>query len=59
MGLALTLWLDYNSHQNWGKLHSIYTRIGLLTLAMVYAFSIAYSRLFLGVHSINQVLWGL
>ena len=34
-------------------------RISLCVLAVICALSIGYSRLFLGVHSLDQVFWGL
>jgi hypothetical protein len=34
-------------------------RVFMLLVALVFAFSIGYSRLVLGVHSLNQILFGL
>ena len=62
MGLACAIWLDYNS---WiGKhpektLSKWYWRTTFLLLALAFGGYIAYSRVLLGVHSINQVLFGL
>ena len=56
MGIAMTLWLDYSSREGGSKW---YFKLVLLALALAFAGSIGYSRLFLGVHSLNQVLYGL
>ena len=52
----MTLWLDYSSREGGSKW---YFKLVLLALALAFAGSIGYSRLFLGVHSLNQVLNGL
>ncbi len=54
MGIAMTLWLDY-AFTNASNL-----RKGvLLFAALLFAFSIGYSRLILGVHSLDQIIYGL
>jgi len=54
MGMALTVWLDFaqSNAKLWSKIVS-------LAIAITYGVTIAYSRLFLGVHSLDQVLYGL
>ena len=60
MGAALFLWLDYNQNaQNKeGQFYNMYTRVFLFIVAITFGLSIGYSRLFLGVHSLNQLLFG-
>ena len=54
------LWLDYVSSSATSTARaSRYVQLLLLALALGFAGSIGYSRLFLGVHSLNQVLYGL
>ena len=56
----MTLWLDYVSSSATSTARgSHYVKLLLLALALGFAGSIGYSRLFLGVHSLNQVLYGL
>jgi len=55
MGFALIMWLDYCRTQDshwWKKVVGFF-------VATSFGVSIAYSRLFLGVHSLNQCLFGL
>mmetsp|Transcript_41631 Transcript_41631/g.54835 ORF Transcript_41631/g.54835 Transcript_41631/m.54835 type:complete len:126 (+) Transcript_41631:421-798(+) len=55
MGVALMLWLDLKhlaSHNTW---LSIIWGIGTFVMPLL----IGYSRLYLGVHSLNQVTFGL
>ena len=62
MGMALAIWLDYNSwvgQQAEHKLKDLPWRILLLAVALSFTGSIAYSRVFLGVHSLNQVFYGV
>ena len=60
--MPLAIWLDYNtsSIQNpdakWSKW---YFRLAAATLVFIIPGTIAYSRLFLGVHALNQVFYGL
>ncbi len=54
MGMGLTMALDY-AHTE-GK---IYFKLIGFAAAITFGFTIAYSRLFLGVHSLDQVLFGL
>ena len=56
MGIAMTLWLDYGAREGGSRWHF---KLLLLALALAFAGSIGYSRLFLGAHSLNQVLYGL
>ena len=55
IGMALTLWLDlvYSTEG------SILNKSLWLMVSLAFAFSIGYSRLFLGVHSIDQIVFGL
>ena len=59
MGTALTIWLDYNATVTntcfWGRW---YTRLALLIAALTFGVTIGYSRVVLGVHSWNQLLFG-
>jgi len=61
LGIPLAIWLDYNAYSIKNpdaKWTAWYWR--LLAFAFVLAFpaTISYSRMFLGVHSLNQVLYG-
>ena len=59
--MALTLWLDFNERvglNSESKFRAWYFRVGALLLAFTFTFTIGYSRLFLGVHSWNQLLFG-
>ena len=38
---------------------SLGMRLFMLVVALVFAFTIAYSRLVLGMHSLNQIIFGL
>jgi len=59
MGIALTIWLDYNAsissaeayRNSW--LAQWYTRLFALIVALTFGVTIGYSRVFLGVHSWN------
>ena len=44
--------------QNSGAANLTGRAIGAMTTACLFAVSVAYSRLFLGVHSLDQVLFG-
>ena len=62
MGLALVFWLDFNDwvcQQAEHKLKDMRWRMVLLAAALSFTSSIAYSRVFLGVHSLNQVFFGM
>jgi len=66
MGTAVYLWLDYNSwaidastRDTPSQFSKWYWRLIFAVLGLVYAVTIAYSRMFLGVHSFNQVFFGL
>ena len=61
MGISFACWLDYNStaiKNQAMKMSSIGWRIFWLIVQMTFACSIGYSRMFLGVHALNQVLYG-
>ena len=54
MAIALTLWYDYNREfEGQGNVQTIIWRTLWFIVALVYGVSIGYSRLFLGVHSLN------
>ena len=54
MAIALTLWYDYNREfDGQGNVQTIIWRTLWFIVALVYGVSIGYSRLFLGVHSLN------
>ena len=61
MGAAMTMWLDFNErykdNEN-SKFQPIWVRLAALFLALIFAFTIGYSRVFLGAHSWNQLLFG-
>ena len=61
-GISLAVWLDYNTQarapQSKTILKQWYWRVLFLCLSIGFVIAIAYSRMFLGVHSINQVLFG-
>ena len=62
MGLACAIWLDYFSYIGKHPEQTIsrwYFRVIFLVLALTFGSYIAYTRVVLGVHSINQVLFGL
>lgn len=54
MAMAMTLWLDY-AQTNANK----FQKGALLVLAVFFSFSIGYSRFILGVHSLDQIIYGL
>lgn len=63
--MALAVWLDYNHCVTHKKLpeasiwNSIVLRIFILLAALAYAFTVAWSRIVLGMHSYNQILFGM
>lgn len=61
MGLALLYWLDLNEYLQKtvkdGCLQS-YARGLSLLVAITFGVTVGYSRLFLGVHSMDQILYG-
>lgn len=62
MGVALTIWLDYNAsadHETGSFWSKWYTRVAFLLLALTYGLSVGYSRILLGEHSFDQILFGL
>jgi undecaprenyl-diphosphatase len=54
-GVALYLWLDYIATY---PEHAVWKKALLLLLAIGFGVSVAFSRLILGVHSIDQVVYG-
>ena len=54
-GTVLTMWLDVNQYvsQNESVLKAWYIRLLLLLAVIVFALTIGYSRIILGVHSWN------
>lgn len=61
MGVALTMWLDYNEHaaaHSQDRLCSIHWRVFFFFVTMAFGGSIGFSRVFLGAHSWNQLLFG-
>ena len=59
IGLPLAFELDYNARASTFGVKARIRHVATLCLILVFGLSIAYSRLFVGVHSINQVLFGL
>ena len=59
--MPLAFWLDYNTRSRAPDskvfLKAWYWRALFLCLCLVFAYTIGYSRMFLGVHSINQVIF--
>jgi len=49
----LQLWLDLNKNVREGVVSKLWFRLLLLALCLAFAGSIFYSRLFLGVHSLD------
>jgi len=62
MGAAMILWLDFNEFgSKKGGAHWtswLWVRILALLVALAFTFTIGYSRLFLGVHTWNQTVFG-
>ena len=61
MAIATTLWLDVNEchrSREGSFMQPIWARAILGLVCFVYTFTIGYSRVFLGVHSWNQLLFG-
>ena len=60
MATALVIWLDYNQHaqEHQGIWFSKGARVFFLIVALVFGATIGYSRMFLGVHSLNQLIFG-
>ena len=60
-GMVITICLDYNREARRNpnmRFSAWYWRLLACCVAFAFAAAIAYSRLFLGVHSLNQVLFG-
>ena len=63
MGMLLAAWLDVNKRASDDQNHFLHKHSNirklLFLIALILAGAVAYSRLFLGVHSLNQVYYGL
>ena len=55
MAMAMTVWLDYANVLGVTNSRKIIT----FCLVILFSFSIGYSRLILGVHSLDQIIYGL
>ena len=55
---AMLMWLDYATSVKEGKFSNKYMKLLALFAALAIPATIMYSRLFLGVHSLDQVLFG-
>lgn len=55
----MLLYLDYATNVHTGMLSSLQAKILIGFLAVTFAMTVAYSRLVLNVHTINQVFYGL
>ncbi len=51
IGMALTVWLDFDASKQFKGI--------TLVLTLLFAVTIGYSRFFLGVHSMDQIVYGL
>jgi len=60
IGSSLIVWLDYNSSvkQSESGFGSQLARCCLLAVAVTFGLTVGYSRVFLGMHSMDQVLFG-
>ena len=61
MGAAMSIWLDFNERyasKKDSRLSNIFVRLFALLITLLFAFTIGYSRVFLGAHSWNQLLFG-
>jgi len=61
IGMALLIWLDFNEHvsrDEQSRLRHWLFRVFALVLVIIFGFTIGYSRVFLGVHAWNQLLFG-
>lgn len=62
MGTTLGVWLDFNQWvclQEGNRFGSFFARKLILFTLLLLVGALGYSRLFLGVHTLNQVLYGL
>ena len=57
MAMSLTLWLDFKETSNSSSCTT--SKAVGLALAILFPISIGYSRLILGVHSLDQICFGL
>jgi membrane-associated phospholipid phosphatase len=55
MAMAGLIWLDYAA----SKTKPLWSKAITFILALAFPLSIAYSRIVLGVHSFNQITYGL
>ena len=61
MGMAIIVWLDFNERvgrNEHSRFRHWYIRVFALVVAVTFSFTIGYSRVFLGVHAWNQLLFG-
>lgn len=64
MGVALAVWLDYNQAvinkeiSEDSVMSKLWMRIFMCVVASTFGLTIGYSRLVLGMHSMNQILFG-
>lgn len=61
MGAAMTIWLDFNDRyrvRNGSFFQPLWVRLIALLVAILFSFTIGYSRIFLGAHAWNQLLFG-
>jgi hypothetical protein len=53
LGRPILLWLDYNKNIKEGVASKLWFRLLMLAFCLAFGGSIFYSRLFLGVHSMD------
>ena len=58
VGRALLMWLDYNASNKEGIFSNKWAKIILLLIAIGFGFCASYSKLYLGLHSIDQIIFG-
>ena len=59
--MALTIWLDYEEQARTNPsmiMRQWYWRLFYLIVALTFGITVCYSRMYLGVHSLNQVVFG-
>lgn len=57
MGMAMVVWLDYLIESEWYLIER--RKILEFLLAFAFGCTVGYSRMFLGVHSLDQVVYGI
>ena len=58
LGRPLLMWLDYQVSCKQGFYSQPLLKLLFFVIAIVYGLSVGYSRMFLGVHSLDQVIMG-